>query len=197
MRSTWFKRGALLVALLVAFVVAGCQQAQTPPPAQPTAPPPKATPAPPKPAAPEQPKTQPVKEQGKVTESEAVQAARKLGTSADKPVVKTASGLQYIDVKEGNGEAAKAGEMAKVHYTGWLVDGTKFDSSLDRGQPFAFQLGAGQVIRGWDEGVAGMKPGGVRKLIIPFDLAYGLGGRPPVIPPSATLIFEVIYIGKA
>jgi FKBP-type peptidyl-prolyl cis-trans isomerase len=85
--------------------------------------------------------------------------------------------------------------MVSVHYTGWLVNGTKFDSSKDRGKPFQFPLGGGQVIKGWDEGVAGMKVGGVRKLIIPFELGYGIRGRPPVIPPSATLIFEVDLLG--
>jgi len=133
----------------------------------------------------------------KVTESAAVQAARKLGTATDKPVVTTASGLQYIDLKEGSGEPAKAGDTGTVNYTGWLVDGAKFDSSFNPGrQPFSFPLGAGKVIRGWDEGVVGMKPAGVRKLIIPSDLGYGPEGSPPVIPPNATLIFEVIYIGK-
>lgn len=132
-----------------------------------------------------------------MTESATVQAARKLGTATDKPVVSTASGLQYIDIKEGSGEAAKAGDTVKMQYTGWLENGTKFDSSFDHGgQPFSFQLGVGQVIRGWDEGVAGMKPGGVRKLIIPSELGYGARGAGGAIPPNATLIFEVIYVGK-
>lgn len=129
-------------------------------------------------------------------ESAAVKAARKLGTPTEQPVVKTASGLEYIEAKVGEGEAAQAGERVTVHYTGWLVDGTKFDSSLDRNQPFTFPLGGGRVIRGWDEGVAGMKPGGVRKLIIPSDLGYGPAGSPPKIPPDATLIFEVSCLGK-
>ncbi len=122
-------------------------------------------------------------------------AAQALGTMTENEAVTAASGLQYIDVKEGDGAAAKAGDTVDVHYTGWLVDGTKFDSSVDRGQPFRFPLGAGRVIKGWDEGVAGMKIGGVRKLIVPADLAYGASGRPPVIPPSATLIFEVELLG--
>lgn len=194
MRRAWFRWGVMVAGLAVMVALVGCQQAQNPP-TQPTTPPPTVTEQPkPAPVA-EQPKPTP-KEQPKVAESEAVQAARKLGTATDKPVVKTASGLEYIDVKEGNGAAAAAGQTASVHYTGWLVSGTKFDSSLDRGQPFAFQLGAGQVIKGWDEGVVGMKPGGVRKLIIPSDLGYGPRGAGGVIPPNATLIFEVIYIGK-
>jgi FKBP-type peptidyl-prolyl cis-trans isomerase len=105
--------------------------------------------------------------------------------------VTTDSGLMYQDLKEGTGEAAKKGDTVEVHYTGWLKDGTKFDSSLDRGQPFSFQLGAGRVIKGWDEGVAGMKAGGKRKLIIPPDLAYGKKGAGGVIPADAELTFEV------
>ncbi len=103
----------------------------------------------------------------------------------------TASGLVIETLDEGSGEAASAGQRVTVHYTGWLEDGTKFDSSLDRNSPFQFNLGAGQVIRGWDEGVAGMKPGGKRKLTIPPELGYGAHGAGGVIPPNATLIFEV------
>lgn len=108
---------------------------------------------------------------------------------------KTADGLEYWDIKVGTGATAAAGQSVKVHYTGWLTDGKKFDSSVDRGQPFTFNLGAGQVIKGWDEGVAGMKVGGKRQLRIPSDLAYGPNGRPPVIPPAATLIFDVELLG--
>jgi FKBP-type peptidyl-prolyl cis-trans isomerase len=107
----------------------------------------------------------------------------------------TASGLQYEDLVEGTGQQAKAGDNLQVHYTGWLTDGTKFDSSLDRGSPFSFPLGAGRVIKGWDEGVAGMKVGGKRKLHIPAALAYGSRGAGGVIPPNAELIFEVELLG--
>ena len=106
-------------------------------------------------------------------------------------VVTTDSGLKYEDLKEGTGEAAKKGDTVEVHYTGWLTDGKKFDSSLDRNEPFSFRLGAGMVIKGWDEGVAGMKPGAKRKLTIPPELGYGARGYPPVIPANAELIFEV------
>ena len=122
--------------------------------------------------------------------TQAVAEARKLGTATDQPVIKTTSGLQYIDVEPGQGAALKAGQTAVVHYTGWLRDGTEFDSSVRRGTPFSFPVGASQVIKGWDEGVVGMKPGGVRKLIILPQLGYGESGRGP-IPPNAILIFEV------
>jgi FKBP-type peptidyl-prolyl cis-trans isomerase FkpA len=103
----------------------------------------------------------------------------------------TPTGLKIQDVKVGDGTEATTGRTAVVHYTGWLTDGKKFDSSRDRGTPFDFQLGAGQVILGWDQGVAGMKVGGQRKLVIPADLGYGAAGAPPVIPPGATLVFDV------
>src|SRR5262249_29361745 len=105
-------------------------------------------------------------------------------------VHKLASGLQYDDLKSGTGKMAEPGMNVSVHYTGWLLDGTKFDSSVDRGQPFKFQLGGGQVIQGWDEGVKGMRIGGKRKLTIPPDLGYGPRGTGP-IPPNATLVFDV------
>ena len=105
--------------------------------------------------------------------------------------IETSSGLQYLDLVKGVGREAHVGETASVHYTGWLKDGTKFDSSLDRGQPFQFRLGAGRVIRGWDEGIVGMNIGSKRKLIIPPHLGYGKRGAGRVIPPNATLIFEV------
>ena len=103
----------------------------------------------------------------------------------------TASGLKYEDLVAGTGASPKAGQTCSVHYTGWLTNGNKFDSSRDRGQPFTFPIGQGAVIKGWDEGVMGMKVGGKRKLIIPGDLAYGKRGSPPTIPPDATLVFDV------
>ena len=104
---------------------------------------------------------------------------------------KTPSGLEYWDIKLGTGPTAEKGQPVKVHYTGWLTTGKKFDSSVDSGKPFSFTLGAGEVIKGWDEGVAGMKVGGKRQLKIPSQLAYGEKGYPGVIPPNATLIFDV------
>lgn len=105
-----------------------------------------------------------------------------------------AAKLEIKDVVKGKGDASKtaaAGDVVSVHYTGTLTDGKKFDSSVDRGQPFKFILGVGQVIKGWDEGVAGMKVGGKRKLTIPAEMGYGDRGAPPVIPPKATLLFDV------
>jgi len=109
--------------------------------------------------------------------------------------VTTKSGLKYLEMVEGSGDKAASGKKVKVHYTGWLTNGSKFDSSVDRGQPFEFSLGAGQVIKGWDEGVAGMKVGGKRKLTIPPQLAYGAAGAGPAIPPNSTLIFDVELLG--
>ena len=114
-------------------------------------------------------------------------------------MITTASGLQYLDTQIGTGAVAAAGQQVQVHYTGWLyndgVQGAKFDSSKDRGQPFAFNLGAGMVIAGWDEGVAGMAIGGQRTLIIPAALGYGARGAGGVIPPNATLKFDVELLG--
>jgi len=114
-------------------------------------------------------------------------------------MITTASGLQYHDTATGDGATAEPGQRVRVHYTGWLhADGTqgrKFDSSRDRGDPFAFALGAGMVIRGWDEGVAGMQVGGSRTLIIPPELGYGARGAGGVIPPNATLQFDVELLG--
>ncbi|HXX75295.1 MAG TPA: FKBP-type peptidyl-prolyl cis-trans isomerase [Nitrospiraceae bacterium] len=109
--------------------------------------------------------------------------------------ITTASGLTYVDEVVGHGEVAVAGKTATVHYTGWLENGNKFDSSIDRGQPFSFRLGVGQVIKGWDEGVQGMKVGGKRKLTIPANLGYGASGAGGVIPPHAILIFDVELLG--
>jgi len=105
--------------------------------------------------------------------------------------VKTDSGLQYWDIKVGTGNEAKSGDKVKVHYTGWFTSGKKFDSSVDAGQPYTFTLGQGNVIKGWDEGVAGMKVGGKRQLRIPPELAYGEQGYKNIIPPNSTLIFDV------
>jgi FKBP-type peptidyl-prolyl cis-trans isomerase FkpA len=105
------------------------------------------------------------------------------------------SQLQIEELHVGDGTEAKAGQLVTVHYTGWLTNGTKFDSSLDRRQPFSFPLGAGQVIQGWDQGVAGMRVGGKRKLTIPPHLGYGERGAGGVIPPAATLVFEVELLG--
>jgi FKBP-type peptidyl-prolyl cis-trans isomerase FkpA len=107
----------------------------------------------------------------------------------------TVTELKKEDSKIGTGAEAVTGKSVSVHYTGWLTDGTKFDSSKDRGQPFSFQLGAGQVIKGWDQGVVGMKVGGIRKLTIPPELGYGARGAGSVIPPNATLVFEVELLG--
>ena len=114
-------------------------------------------------------------------------------------MIKTPSGLQYEDTAAGTGAEAKGGQQVSVHYTGWLYHndqaGTKFDSSKDRNEPFSFRLGAGNVIKGWDEGVQGMQVGGTRRLVIPAHLGYGARGAGGVIPPNATLLFEVELLG--
>ena len=119
--------------------------------------------------------------------------------AATNQVIEMPNGLKYTDTKTGDGAAAAGGNKVSVHYTGWLYNngakGAKFDSSVDRGQPFQFTLGAHQVIAGWDEGVAGMKVGGSRSLTIPPDLGYGARGAGGVIPPNATLIFDVELLG--
>jgi FKBP-type peptidyl-prolyl cis-trans isomerase len=124
----------------------------------------------------------------------AASGAATTATAAAKEITMP-NGLKYEDLKVGDGQLAETGMTAQVHYTGWLTDGTKFDSSVDRGQPFSFKLGAGQVIRGWDEGVKGMRVGGKRKLTIPPDMGYGAAGAGGVIPPNATLIFDVELLG--
>lgn len=111
--------------------------------------------------------------------------------------VKTPSGLSYTDLVKGTGASPTSGKNVTVHYTGWLENGTKFDSSVDHGQPFTFRIGAGEVIPGWDEGVMSMKVGGKRKLVIPPQLGYGAAGAGGVIPPNATLIFEVELLDVA
>jgi peptidylprolyl isomerase len=125
-------------------------------------------------------------------ENDAVNGKRtKMMAQANPNAVKTQSGLSYVDEVVGSGPSPHRGQTVSVHYTGWLTNGQKFDSSLDRGQPFEFVIGQGQVIPGWDEGVATMKVGGKRRLTIPPDLGYGAGGAGNAIPPNATLVFEV------
>jgi FKBP-type peptidyl-prolyl cis-trans isomerase len=148
--------------------------------------------------------TKEAKEEGATTDGAAAADAPAGGAEAT-PVLadptkkgetkKTASGLQYETLKEGTGAEAKSGQNVTVHYTGTLTDGTKFDSSRDNNRPFSFPLGKGKVIKGWDEGVAGMKVGERRKLTIPSNLGYGPEGFAPAIPPNATLIFDVELLG--
>ena len=114
---------------------------------------------------------------------------------AESDYVKTASELQYYDLKVGNGASPKPGARVTVHYTGWLTDGKRFDSSAVKKQPFAFEIGRKKVIKGWDEGVLSMKVGGIRQLKVPPSLGYGLRGHPPRIPKSAILVFEVELLG--
>jgi FKBP-type peptidyl-prolyl cis-trans isomerase len=179
MSLVWLTRCWLIGALVVTVLAPGCGR----PKGEQASPPVGRT------ATPSQARTEPGS--GLADKAQAVEQARKLGTKTEQPVVTASSGLQYIDVKEGEGKPVEVGSVIEVDYTGWLVNGTKFDSSLDRGDPFSFKVGAGNVIKGWDEGLVGMKAGGIRKLIIPAELGYGDRGTPS-IPPGATLIFEVI-----
>jgi FKBP-type peptidyl-prolyl cis-trans isomerase len=117
------------------------------------------------------------------------------GMRTENKVQSTTTGLKYIDMTEGAGPAAVAGQIVTVHYTGFLMDSTKFDSSVDSGEPLEFRLGTGKVIAGWDQGVAGMKVGGKRKLIVPSQLGYGDRGIPRLIPPGAQLVFDVELLG--
>ncbi len=122
-------------------------------------------------------------------------ATKEIPPVQDKNAITTPSGLKYIDIVTGTGATPQTGQLVTVHYTGWLTDGTKFDSSVDRGQPFRFTLGEGRVIKGWDEGVSTMKIGGKRRLIIPPKLGYGERGAGGVIPPNAELTFDVELLG--
>ena len=114
---------------------------------------------------------------------------------SDEEIIETATGLGYVEIVEGTGPRPKTGDTVNVHYTGWLKSGQKFDSSLDRGQPLSFAIGKGRVIKGWDEGVATMKIGGKRRMVIPPQLAYGERGFPGAIPPNSELTFEVELLG--
>jgi FKBP-type peptidyl-prolyl cis-trans isomerase len=157
---------ALAALLVSAFALSGCGQKAAEQPTQPAA---EAPPA----------------------EAPAAEAPAEPAPEAKGEKTEDVTKLKIEDIKKGTGATAEKDKLVTVHYTGWLTDGTKFDSSKDRGEPFMFPLGAGQVIPGWDEGVQGMKVGGIRKLIIPPDMGYGDQGAGDTIPPGATLVFEV------
>jgi len=158
----------VLLLLVVAIVIPACSQKES--------------------------KNQP--EKAAATEPQAA-AQGQAAAQAQSGAVKLPSGLSYTDLVPGKGAAPVSGKTVTVHYTGWLEDGKKFDSSLDRGAPFVFRIGAGEVIPGWDEGVMSMKVGGKRKLFIPAQLGYGAAGAGGVIPPNANLIFEVELLDAA
>lgn len=164
----------LIAGVCLAALAAGCSKG-APPPSPPVSAPPKPAPAPVPAPEPDPPP-----------------AAEGPKGSA---TVKTPSGLEYEDIVVGNGASPTPGATVSVHYTGRLTNGTKFDSSLDRGQPFEFSIGQGEVIKGWDEGVMTMRVGGKRRLTIPPDLGYGARGAGGVIPPNATLVFDVELLG--
>ena len=183
-----------VIAIVFCVFVMGCSSASDKTEA-PASEPPAVEPAPepPPPPAPVEELAPPPKVDAPPVEPKKRAAAKNETKSSPKETT-LSSGLKMIDSKEGQGDVVKTGNTISVHYTGWLYDngkrGTKFDSSIDRGQPFVFRVGQG-VIRGWSEGVVGMKPGGKRELIIPSDLAYGPAGAGGVIPPNATLDFEI------
>lgn len=158
------KQIAVLVALL-AILAAGCQQSNT--------------------AGEGEGETAAMEESGEMANDAGMEDMEPEGEE-----VTTPSGLVYQDIKVGDGAIAESGKAVSMQYTGWLTDGTQFDSSVGRG-PFDFTLGTGAVIKGWDEGIVGMRVGGKRKLTIPPDMAYGARGYPPVIPPNSTLVFDV------
>ncbi len=190
--SFWILPGAFVALSSLAFVAGGCNNPETTAESSPVA------------------DSSPVLEESPVAEASPVEEGGKMAgppppppgpkapgdfdkkpfKSSGKPVT-TASGLKYEDMTVGKGAVAEPGKTCFMHYTGTLTDGTKFDSSRDRGEPFDFPLGAGRVIKGWDEGVAGMKVGGRRKLTIPANLAYGANPPSAEIPPNATLLFDV------